>query len=76
MKTVVTDKFKKAGGEALDYLSKRIFPGDVMNAMLVYMKENQAQGSDAAIEFLSTHEELWKGWVTADAAAKVKAALK
>ncbi len=74
--TVVTDRFKKAGGPALDYLEKRVFPGSVMNSMLVYMKENQAQGSDAAIEFLKKHEAVWTGWVPADVAAKIKAALK
>ena len=40
--TVVTDEFKKAGGVAYDYLSKRVFPGDVMNAMLNYKEEEQA----------------------------------
>ena len=74
--TVVTDRFKKAGGPALDYLSKRVFPGAVMNTMLVYMKDNQAQGSDASIEFLKKHETVWTSWVAADVAAKVKAALK
>lgn len=74
--TVVTDKFKKTGGPVLEYLGKRVFPGNVMNEMLVYMKENQAQGSDAAIEFLTKHESVWTGWLSADMAAKVKAALK
>ena len=31
-------------------------PGDVMNGMLVYMADNQAKGSDAAVEFLKKHE--------------------
>ena len=74
--TVVTDRFKKAGGPALGYLAKRVFPGDVMNGMLVYMKANQAQGSDASIEFLKNHEKVWSTWVSADIATKVKAALK
>ena len=30
-----------------------------MNAMLVYMGEEQAGGEDAAIEFLTQHEDLW-----------------
>ena len=73
--TIITDRFKKAGGPAVDYLSKRVFPGPVMNAMLVYMQKNQAQGGDAAIEFLKKHEAVWKSWVPADVAAKVKEAL-
>jgi glycine betaine/proline transport system substrate-binding protein len=74
--TVVTDRFKKTGSPALDYLAKRVFPGDVMNSMLVYMADNQAQGKDATIEFLEKYEKVWTGWVGADAAAKIKAALK
>ena len=50
--TVITDSFKAKGGVAIDYLSKRVFPGPVMNGMLVFMTENQAGGEDAAIEVL------------------------
>ena len=73
--TVVTDEFKQKGGVALDYLSKRVWPGSVMNGMLVYMTENQATGEDAAIEFLATQEDVWTKWVPADVAKKVKSAL-
>ena len=46
-----------------------------MNGMLVYMADEQAGGADAAIEFLVKHEDLWSSWVSADAAAKIKASL-
>ena len=46
-----------------------------MGATLVYMEEEQADGPDAAAEFMSVHEDLWMQWVPADVAAKVKAAL-
>ena len=59
----------------MKYLETRVFPGPVMNAMLVYMADEQAGGADAAIEFLVKHEDLWTGWVSADAAAKIKASL-
>ena len=73
--TVITDRFKNAGGVAIDYLSNRVFPGPVMNGMLVYMQDNQAGGEDAAYSFLEMHEDLWTGWVSADAAAKIKASM-
>lgn len=73
--TVITDEFKQRGGVAVDYLSTRIFPGPVMNAMLVFMADEQAGGEDAAIEFLTRHPELWKAWVTDEVAAKIEAAL-
>jgi glycine betaine/proline transport system substrate-binding protein len=38
----------------MNYLKNRTYPGPVMNGMLVWMGENQAEGADAAIEFLKT----------------------
>ena len=46
-----------------------------MNGMLVYMADNQAKGSDAAIEFLKKHEAIWSKWVPSSAVKKIKAGL-
>ena len=74
--TVVTDNFKKTAGKAaMKYLKKRTYPGEVMNAMLVYMADNQADGADTAIEFLKTQEAIWTKWVPSSVAKKVKAGL-
>ena len=73
--TVVTDKFKKQSGPGFDFLKKRVYPGDVMNSILVYMGDNQAGGKDAAVEFLKKYETVWTKWVPADVASKVKAGL-
>ena len=73
--TVVSENFSKSGGVALDYLKARVFPGAIMNGMLAYMQEEKASGEDAAVEFLRKHESIWTKWVSADAAAKVKASL-
>lgn len=73
--TVVTDEFLKNGGDAVEYLRKRVFPGDVMNGMLFYMEEEQASGEDAAIEFLIKHKDIWKPWVSDEAADKIEASL-
>ena len=73
--TVITDRFKKQGVEAVTYLTKRVVPGPVMNAMLVFMADQQAGGADAAVEFLKKHEAIWSKWVSADAAKKIKKAL-
>jgi glycine betaine/proline transport system substrate-binding protein len=71
--TVVTDRFFKAGGPAIDYLSARVYPAEVMGQMLVYMDEEQATGEDAAWHFLETNDT-WEAWVSPEVAAKVKAA--
>ena len=59
----------------MKYLENRTYPGPVMNGMLVWMGENQAEGADAAIEFLKTQEAVWSKWVSSGAAKKIKASL-
>ena len=74
--TVVTDDFAAKGGEdVMAYLNSRVFPGETMNNMLVYMGDNQAGGEDAAIEFLLTQGDIWESWVSAEVADKVKKGL-
>ena len=46
-----------------------------MNGMLVWMADNQAGGSDAAIEFLKKHEDVWKKWVSGAVKKQIKAGL-
>ena len=46
-----------------------------MNGMLVWMGDNQAGGSDAAIEFLNNHEDVWSTWVSSSVVDKIKSAL-
>ena len=74
VQTVVTSEIKEMT-EVMNYFGKRIFPGSIMNSMLVYMEENQAQGADGAIEFLEKHPEIWINWITFEAAKKIKKAL-
>ena len=66
---------KTAGKDGMNYLKNRTYPGPVMNGMLVWMGENQAEGADAAIEFLKTKEDVWGKWVSGSAKKKIKAAL-
>jgi glycine betaine/proline transport system substrate-binding protein len=70
--SVVTDNFMQVGGVAATYFENRVFPGEVMNGMLVYMSENQANGEDAAYYFLETYPEVWGAWVSEDVAAMVQ----
>ncbi len=71
--TVVTDKFKKTGSPALEYLNKRAWGNDTVNQLLSWMNENQATGADGARHFLKTQPELWTTWVSPEVAQKVKA---
>jgi glycine betaine/proline transport system substrate-binding protein len=49
---------------------------DINNKFLAYMQDNKASTEEAAAWFLKNYESLWTGWVPADVAAKVKAAMK
>lgn len=42
---------------------------------LAYMRDNDAQPADAALNFLKTEEASWSKWVPADVAERVKSAL-
>ena len=74
VQTIVTSEIKEMT-EVMSYFGKRIFLGSIMNSMLIYMEDNQAQGADGAIEFLEKHPEIWINWITLEAAEKVKKAL-
>jgi len=74
VQTIVTPEIKSMPN-VMTYFGKRIYPGPIMNGMLVYMEENQATGPDAALEFLEKHESIWTKWVSSDVASKVKKSL-
>lgn len=73
--TVVTTRFEKAAPGAYGFVAKRSWPNKLVNALLAWKEENRATARETAIHFLKNHENVWRGWVTADAAARVKAGL-
>ena len=75
VETVVTNNFMNNSGIASDFIKNRTYPGEIMNKMLVFMTDQKATGKDAAFEFLQKHEDVWKKWVSDDAATKIKASL-
>lgn len=76
VQTLVAKPFAdKAGKEVMDYLTKRSWKNDVVNKVVAWMTDNQATGEEGAKHFLKQNEALWTGWVSPDAAKKIKAAL-
>ena len=73
--TVVTSGFAKAAPEAFQFVSSFSWPNKLVNSLLAWKDDNQATGRETAEYFLKNHESVWTAWVTADAAAKVKAGL-
>ncbi|NRD73570.1 ABC transporter substrate-binding protein [Shewanella sp. VB17] len=76
VQTITTPDFAKKSTQGFDYLSRRAFTNAQMNSLLAWMEDNQADGDIAAEYFLTHYEDVWIKWLPADAAAKVKLALK
>ena len=72
---VVNAGLEDKAPEAVDFLEQYIFTTEIVNEALAYMSENEASVEDAAVWFLTEHEEVWTPWVSNDIAGKVKAAL-
>ena len=74
--TLVAKPFsEKAGPEVMDYLKKRSWSNATINKLMAWMTDNQASGEDGAKHFLEENPDIWKAWVSPEAAAKVEAAL-
>lgn len=74
--TVVTKKFAENAGPAADYMKTRAWGNDTVNKLLAWMTDNQADGPAGAKYFLQNNEDVWTKWVSAEAAEKIKAAVK
>ena len=61
--------------EIANYVKVRTLALSQLNKYLKYMEANQASGEDAAVEFILNEEPLWKSWVTANAADRIKKSL-
>jgi len=73
--TVITDRFKKSGGIAYTYLTTRNWSNTTVNELLAWMLDNQATGEEGAQYFLKNYPQVWKDWVPADVASRVKGSL-
>lgn len=77
VQTLVSKSFAdRAGPEVMDYLAKRAWSNETVNALMAWMTDNQAVGDDAAKHFLRENEAIWTAWVSPEAAGKIKAAIK
>jgi glycine betaine/proline transport system substrate-binding protein len=73
---LVHKNLPKEAPDVVAFLKKYDTTLEINNKFLAYMRDSKAKTEEAAVWFLKSYEELWTGWVSADVAAKVKAALK
>ena len=72
---VTTEAFADRHPDEFAFLGKISIPNDVMNAVLVWDDDTQAEDNEMAGYFIVNHEALWSSWLPPDVAARVKAAL-
>ncbi|WP_428240532.1 ABC transporter substrate-binding protein [Gynuella sp.] len=75
VQTVTTESFASQAPDAYAYLAKRSYTNALMNELLAWMEDNQADGETAMYQFLTNYQDVWKPWVSADVAKKVSDAL-
>jgi len=73
--TAVNTKFTQDAPTLTAFLSKVSVPRDVLNKVLAYMGETEAEPDVVARWFLQNDGNVWTQWVPADVAARVQAAL-
>lgn len=71
----VNTAFAAQAPKLIDFLSKYRTTNKMVSEALAYMQANDVEADAAALNFLRTREDVWTGWVPADVAARVKAAL-
>jgi glycine betaine/proline transport system substrate-binding protein len=70
-----TKSFAEKHPAELAFIKKVSISNDVMNAVLAWGKDNQAEGNEMAGYFMQKHEKMWSAWLPADVAAKTKKAM-
>lgn len=73
--TVVTTRFAKESPEATEFLANYSWPNSVVNRILAWKDGRQATAPETAEYFLKTFESVWRSWVPAKIASKVKSAI-
>jgi glycine betaine/proline transport system substrate-binding protein len=74
--TGVTTTFADREPEVVEMLSKLSFTNQQMGAVLAWKEDNNASSEEAAVHFLTTYNDVWGGWLNADAKSKLARLLK
>ncbi|EPR07346.1 ABC transporter substrate-binding protein [Agrobacterium sp. TS43] len=72
----VNSTFAKEAPDIIAILEKATFPLTEINSSLAYMTDKQVDATAAAKTFLQTKADIWGSWVSADAKARIEAAVK
>lgn len=76
VKTIITTAFLEANPEIGALMANVSFTNAQMGAILSWQEENNASAEEAAVQFLSTQQDVWSEWINDDAKANLSALLK
>ncbi|MBE2167491.1 MULTISPECIES: ABC transporter substrate-binding protein [unclassified Cobetia] len=74
--TLVANNIKDNAPSIYQFLSKVQFENDMVNTLLAWNSDNDADPEQTAEHFLKTQQAIWTAWVPAEVAEKVIAKLK
>ena len=75
VKTLVVQDFATRVPDGAAYLAKRSYSNVLMNTLLAWKDNEQADGETSAINFLKNYETTWKSWLPSDVVVKVRSAV-
>ncbi len=67
----ISTPFKQAHPDLVEFFEKIQFTPDELNGAILQMAENKRDGTAQAELFLKEHPEVWKQWVSPEAAARL-----
>ena len=73
VKTVVTTDFASREPAIAEFMTKMSYDNATVLDYLAWMDANKATYEEAAVYFLLNNKDLWSGWVSEDANAKLAA---
>ncbi|SUZ31827.1 hypothetical protein ROE7235_01578 [Roseibaca ekhonensis] len=71
--TVVTSDFAERNPEVFELISNISFGTQELSNLLAWQVENSASAEEAAVYFLTTSQDTWKGWINDAATEKLSA---
>ena len=72
----INSKVEQTAPEVVTFLKKYSTTLEQNNDFLAYMSDHEGEAEEAAIYFLKKYPQVWKAWLTEEAAAGVETALK
>jgi glycine betaine/proline transport system substrate-binding protein len=71
--TVVTSDFADRNPDIFELVSSISFGGQELSKLLAWQADNSASAEEAAVYFLTTSQDTWKGWVNEAATERLSA---